>query len=210
MLAYLNRLHHTLNTWITRLGYDALRFISGVTLKLGFQFQVTGAEYLGTSSSYILAGNHTGFLDSFILVAACPTMLYFLMERSVYQWKFVGPVLRLLPNLIPVRQGAPRKGLAGAVSALNNNKPLVIFPEGKLTRDGALNPFKRGVFRLQDATHKPIIPFTITGGFKAWGWGKWLPTFHPIHLTFHPPITPNSAPVSNRGYCLQQQVAQAL
>lgn len=188
VLNHFKVLYRQMTYWVGRLGYEVVRAISGVMLKLGFQLQVTGAEYLQSYSSYILAGNHTGFLDSLILVAACPTMLYFVMERSVYQWAIVGPLLRVFPNIVPIRQSSPRSGLTQATKTLRQDKPLVIFPEGKLTRDGQLNPFKPGVFRLQDATEKPVIPFTIKGGFEAWGWGQLLPTFCPIQVTFHSPF----------------------
>lgn len=186
--------------------------ISGVALKLGFQLQVVGSEYLRSSSTFILAGNHTGFLDSLILVVACPMILYFLMERSVYHWAFVGPLLRVFPNIIPIRQAAPRGGLRAAEDVLKRNQPLVIFPEGKLTRDGTLSPFKPGVFRLQQHAQVPVIPFTISGGFNAWGWGQWLPRFTPIRITFHPPINSHSVttPCPQQIHGLQQQVASAL
>jgi 1-acyl-sn-glycerol-3-phosphate acyltransferase len=192
MLNQIERFRLKVNQMIMTLGYHITRAISIAFLKIGFQFQVIGLEHLSLASPYILAGNHTGYLDSLILVAASPKMMWFLMARSVYDWPLIGRMLRLLPNILPINQQSPRSALNSATQLLNDGESLVIFPEGKLTRDGKMNPFKRGVLRIQEQSQRPIIPFTIKGGFKAWGWGRTLPTFSPITLIVHPPIFPQN------------------
>ena len=48
----------------------------------------------------------------------------------------------------------------------------MIFPEGEITRDGKLAPFKRGVERML-AQHKvPVVPMVFKGL-----WGSWFSRF---------------------------------
>jgi len=44
---------------------------------------------------------------------------------------------------------------------INNNENMIIFPEGKPTRDGIPKQFKSGLFRLASENKIPIIPVTL-------------------------------------------------
>jgi 1-acyl-sn-glycerol-3-phosphate acyltransferase len=43
---------------------------------------------------------------------------------------------------------------------------LCIFPEGKLTRDGELNQFRRGIERIVATSPVPVLPMCLEG---LWG-----------------------------------------
>ena len=43
---------------------------------------------------------------------------------------------------------------------------VCIFPEGKLTRDGEMNEFKKGVERILERRPVPVIPMALRG---LWG-----------------------------------------
>jgi len=47
------------------------------------------------------------------------------------------------------------------VSYLKNNVHLVTFAEGTRSRDGRLQPFKKGAFKMAQATGSPIVPVSI-------------------------------------------------
>ncbi|MFX7784731.1 1-acyl-sn-glycerol-3-phosphate acyltransferase, partial [Acinetobacter baumannii] len=50
--------------------------------------------------------------------------------------------------------------------ALHEGELVCIFPEGKLTRDGELNPFKGGVQKIIDRSPVPVLPMALRG---LWG-----------------------------------------
>ena len=57
-----------------------------------------------------------------------------------------------------VRRGGARRSRAGEI--------VGIFPEGKLTETGELNPFRPGVQQIVAATPVPVVPMALSG---LWG-----------------------------------------
>ena len=51
-------------------------------------------------------------------------------------------------------------------AALADGDLVCIFPEGKITYDGELSPFKQGVQRIIERTPVPVIPMALRG---LWG-----------------------------------------
>lgn len=121
----------------------------------------------------ILAGNHSSLLDGPTVVSAFPRVIHFLVEQSVQTWPVVRKFLPHLPIVI-IDQKHPKKALITAAKALREGKSICIFPEGKLTEDGNMNPFQPGIFLIQSLyPEAPIIPFAIKDGYKRWAFQKW-------------------------------------
>ena len=67
--------------------------------------------------------------------------------------------------------GAALGGVAGFIvgaklNALRAGEIVGIFPEGKLTDTGELNPFRPGVQQMLAATPVPVVPMALSG---LWG-----------------------------------------
>lgn len=171
----------------TGFSYQVGRSLIRMLLRLFFSFEVEGEEHLKYQSKVIVAGNHTGFLDIPILVAAFNRPIRFLAAQGVLNWPVIGLIVRFV-GVMPVVKGRGDKNLASAIEELKRGKVVGIFPEGELSRDGKIGPFRRGVARLQTESNAPIIPFVIHGGYEAWPWGRWLPKPRKIILQFGQPI----------------------
>jgi len=167
-----------------------LRGIAVPLMKLGFRLEVRGKDHLRQlSGPIILAGNHTGYLDSLIVLAAVNRPFKFLMSDEVYSWKSVGKFVRC-GNIIPIDRTSPRQGLKRALDALKSGTSLCIFPEGTLTQTGELGRFNPGVAYLQQKTGLPVLPFTICGGFEAWAVETPRPRFEKLIIQFGQPLYP--------------------
>jgi len=164
-------------------------------LKLGFGFKLVGVKHLRQlrKQPFILAGSHTGWLDIPVLLCGNGGVhpLTFMVAEEVLHYPVIGKIVAFA-NTLPV---APNKELAtlkALIKQLQAGAPIVIFPEGKLTETGELGTFQTGVGFLQRKTQVPIVPFAITGGFTAWGYGQRYPRlFSPITLTFGVPLAYN-------------------
>ena len=156
--------------------------------------RIRGIEHLAGQGPYIFAANHASHLDAPLLLAALPLRLrlrvaaaadYFFTRR----WK--GMLVRILFNAFPFE----RKGIGSAASLiyaqqlLNNGYSILLFPEGTRTRDGHLQPFKRGIGRLALATSTAVIPIRIDGTYDALPKGSWLPCICRVTITFGAPLT---------------------
>jgi len=89
------------------------------------------------------------------------------------------PVLGWLFRLAKAIPIAPQKedpaayedAFAQAVQVLREGDLLAIFPEGAITRDGQLQPFKGGVMKILEAARAegidvPVVPMALT---NLWG-----------------------------------------
>ncbi len=167
--------------------YYVLRLLFKPIMYLFFQLKIKGREHLKHKGSLILAGNHTGWLDGFIVGTASKRNLEFMVTYKVLSWPIINHVARALA-FIPVFDGQGKNALKEAIDDLKCGKAICIFPEGKLSEDGNIGKFNRGVARLQTKSQAPIIPFAIHGGFEAWSYHHKLPKFHKIMIEFGEPI----------------------
>jgi hypothetical protein len=173
--------------------YPYLRQALKTGLKILFRLNIKNAMLVPETGRAILAGNHSGFLDTLILIAAVPRPIRFMAAEDVFHWPVIGGILRLA-KVIPLSPGRGTQGLNAALEKLNDGELLCIFPEGKLTMDGTVGKFRKGVCYLHQKSEAPIIPFSLHGGFEAWGWGMPLPRlFSPVAVEFSQsiPFEPN-------------------
>jgi len=70
---------------------------------------------------------------------------------------------------IPIKDDAGDAGaMRTAIEQLKLGRVVVIFPEGSRSADGALEPFKRGVWLLMMRSGVPVLPAAVEGCFDAW------------------------------------------
>ncbi|MDU7589761.1 MAG: 1-acyl-sn-glycerol-3-phosphate acyltransferase, partial [Acidovorax sp.] len=129
-----------------------LRFIAWVLSRCIYRFKVRGDEHIPTEGAAILACNHVSFVDAVLLMAASPRPIYFIMDHRIFRVPVLGWLFRLA-KAIPI---APQKEDAAtyeaaferAAQVLREGDLLAIFPEGGITRDGQLQPFKGGIMKI--------------------------------------------------------------
>jgi 1-acyl-sn-glycerol-3-phosphate acyltransferase len=152
-----------------------LRFVSWVLSRLVYRFRIRGAHHIPAEGAAVLVCNHVSFVDAVLLMAASPRPIRFLMDHRIFQVPVLGWLFRLA-KAIPI---APRREDAAAYEAaferaaqvLRDGDLLAIFPEGALTTDGTLQPFKSGVMKILADAHAqgiepPVIPMALIG---LWG-----------------------------------------
>lgn len=147
----------------------------------------SGIEKWGRRKTIILAGNHTGWLDALIVGSVFDRRTRFLVMEEAMGWPILGPLARYL-GAIPLKRGKGNLALEQAKQSLCHGESVLIFPEGRLTKDGNLGDFQSGVSRLHKETGCPIVPFAISGGFEAWPKGRKLPHLVPVKISIGQPI----------------------
>lgn len=170
--------------------YFLLKATLGHIFLLLFKYKVEGAENIPREGRVILAGNHTGHLDPFILQMATNRQLWFVTGPAAFKVPIVRHLLKYY-NVLPLNFGKGLEAIDAAVRKLRENEAVIIFPEGKFTPDGNLCKFNRGVGMMAKEANCPIVPFSIKGGFETWGKTRKLPKlFNNIVIQFGQPITP--------------------
>ncbi len=165
-----------------------------------FRVKVLGAENL-PQPPYILAPNHSSYLDSFLIAAFLPREVFKSLYFQGASKYFRGPLMSRFARLAHVIPIDPDSSLLGAlrVSAciLENKRALCIFPEGGRTFDGDVMEFKKGIGILALDLGVPVVPVHIRGPFEAMPRGSALP--RPVGVTIRigrplPPEADGEAP----------------
>ena len=176
--------------------YLVLRFVY-LVCKVFFRLKVRGLENLPRERPFMICPNHEGYLDGPMVSSVLPYRvirhLFTLgftpfFDTGIKDW--VARNTRVVPIDADTNLGRAMKISAIGLKAKQN---LLIFPEGVLSCDGELQPFKKGVGILARELSVPIVPVAIEGSFEAWSKvGKRPHLFTPITITFGPPIVVNS------------------
>lgn len=147
-----------------------LRFVAWVASRLVYRFRVDGDEHIPTEGAAILVANHVSFIDAVLLMAASPRPIRFIMDHQIFRIPVLGWMFRLA-KAIPI---APQKvdaavyerAFAEARRVLDDGDLLCIFPEGAITKDGTLQPFKGGVMKVLETHPVPVVPIALK---NLWG-----------------------------------------
>ncbi len=186
--------------------YFLLKATLGHIFLLLFRYRIEGAENIPRKGKCILAGNHTGHLDPFIVQMATNRQLWFVTGPAAFKVPIIRHLLKYY-NVLPLKFGRGLEAIDAANQKLNSGEAVIIFPEGKFTPDGELCKFNRGVGLMAKATNSPIIPFAIKGGFESWGRTRKLPKlFNEIVIQFGQPITDFDKDEKDIAHELQKRV----
>ena len=133
-----------------------------------FRPRIKGIENIPKNENYILAGNHTKWLDPVMLVAIVKDEIHFLAKDSLFKG-ITKPIVKGM-GAIPVnRKIHDHQALENAIDALRKGAVIGIFPEGTINREKKepTLPFKIGAVTMANTTNTKIIPFVITGKYKV-------------------------------------------
>jgi 1-acyl-sn-glycerol-3-phosphate acyltransferase len=131
--------------------------------------------------------NHVNLLDPFMLYCGIPQLVRGWELESHFRIPIYGWLMKRFGN-VPVPDVRSPKNLKRlwrmTQAAVDSGVSLIIFPEAKRTRDGHLNEFEDGGFRLAQQLGVPIVPVSLVGSFEHLRTEDWIlrPTTITVHL----------------------------
>jgi len=146
--------------------YFLAKVLCFIFFKGFFRTEVTGQENIPKSGPFILAANHTSFLDPPLLGFACPRVLHYLARSTLYRNRFFSFLISSL-HAIPLDREGSALALKKALAVLQRKQALVIFPEGTRSPDGQLQPPRPGIGFIAQKSGAPVIPVFISGSHQA-------------------------------------------
>jgi 1-acyl-sn-glycerol-3-phosphate acyltransferase len=158
---------------------------------LGIKMEVSGLDRFDPRAAHIFMANHASFLDGPLVMLAVPGAARVILKKSILRVPVLGQAMRYV-GFVPVdRKGAEggKRSIARAAALIRERGySFLIFPEGTRSRDGSLQPFRRGGFFLALASGAPIVPVSIRGTFELMPKGRRSARRGKVDMVFHPPV----------------------
>jgi 1-acyl-sn-glycerol-3-phosphate acyltransferase len=131
----------------------------------GARVRVHGAKHIKPGASYVFLSTHQSYMDIPAMLGYLPAQLRIAAKKVLFRIPFMGWHLSRAGH-IPIDRSSTQMAVASmqrAAAYLHDGICAFIFPEGTRSRDGRLQPFKKGGFKLAIQAGVPIIPVTIIG-----------------------------------------------
>ena len=138
---------------------------------LGIRVHEKGVEKVPEEGRFMLVCNHLANIDPAFLLRALPKRtLAFISKREVDQMFLVGRFLHKMLGQ-PVNRENDREALKTILNCIRliqeDKASVAAFPEGYVSDDKLLHPFRRGVFKIAQRTKIPVVVCTLRNTHKA-------------------------------------------
>ena len=143
-----------------------IRFTLLSVLRIFYRQKVLHAERMPESGGVLLVPNHVTYIDAFILTAASPRPIRFLMHDSYFEKRGVLRHFVKIFDTVPISAHRAKEAISIAAEAVAEGSVVCIFPEGQLTRSGSMNELKRGFEMIGRKANCPVMPVYMDG---LWG-----------------------------------------
>jgi 1-acyl-sn-glycerol-3-phosphate acyltransferase len=193
-----------------------MRFIVWILVNLVYRLKVRGLEHIPEQGPVVVACNHVSFMDALVIIGSCRRPIRFVMDHEIFKIPVLSFVFRTAGAvpIAPARKDPEtlEQAYERVAGYLEAGEVVGIFPEGRLTGDGEIGPFKTGIERIIQRTPAPVVPMALRGlwgSFFSRRHGKAMRHFprrfwSRIELVVGEPVSPEQA-TSER---LREQVVQ--
>ena len=158
--------------WIFSLVPEFLmRFLSWLLVRGLYRLKLHGIERnVPDEGAALLVCNHVSYMDALVLAASIPRPVRFVMYYRIFNI----PVMRWIfktAKAIPIAGARENPELMQRAfdevdAVLAEGELVCIFPEGALTKDGNIAPFKSGVEKILERRAVPVVPMALK---NMWG-----------------------------------------
>ena len=170
--------------------YRIVSSLAFILCKILFRLEAKGRDNIPKSGGFILAGNHSSYLDPVVLAAMCPRQLNFMARHDLFTIPIFGPFIRSL-GAFPLRRGfVDITSIKEGLRCLKQGGVLLIFPGGGRSFNELDGRFEPGIGFIATKSLVPVIPAFIKGAQRAFGRGAWLIRPIKIRVYFGKPIYP--------------------
>jgi 1-acyl-sn-glycerol-3-phosphate acyltransferase len=147
-----------------------MRFIVWVLVNTLYRLRTRGLEAIPDAGPALLVSNHVSFMDALVIGGSVRRPVRFVMDHQIFRNPLLSFIFRTA-KAIPIAPRAEDPGMLEAAyervdAELAEGRLVCLFPEGKLTSDGEISPFRRGIERILERRPVPVVPLALRG---LWG-----------------------------------------
>ena len=154
-----------------------MRFLVWILIHTFYRVKKDGLRNIPDEGACLLVCNHVSFVDALVIAGCVPRPVRFVMDFRIFKVPVLNFVFRTA-GAIPIASAKEDPAMLEQAyeridEYLKNGEVVCIFPEGRITDNGDLYPFKKGVTRIIERTPVPVIPMALRGlwgsFFSRWG-----------------------------------------
>jgi len=147
-----------------------MRFLAWLLIHSMYRVDKRGLEQIPEQGACVIVCNHVSYVDAIVIAACVRRPVRFVMDHRIFALpllSFIFRTMRAIP-IAPAKEDPALKerAFAEAAAALKAGEIVCIFPEGKITDTGDLNPFRPGLQRILEQAPVPVVPMALRG---LWG-----------------------------------------
>jgi 1-acyl-sn-glycerol-3-phosphate acyltransferase len=147
-----------------------LRFIDWILINTLYRIRTAGLENIPEQGPVLLVCNHISFMDPLIILGSVRRPVRFVTYYKIFNIPVVKYVFRVA-KAIPIASakedaGIMQRAFEEVDKELAAGHIVCIFPEGGITRDGAMQGFRPGVEKILARRPVPVVPMALRG---LWG-----------------------------------------
>lgn len=154
-----------------------MRFIIWMLIHTFYKVDKKGLEHIPEEGACVLVCNHVSFVDALVIGGVIQRPVRFVMDHRIFKVPVLNFVFRTA-GTIPIASAKEdpemlERAYEKIAKYLEEGEVVCIFPEGRITDNGDLYPFKKGITRIIERTPVPVVPMALRGlwgsFFSRWG-----------------------------------------
>jgi len=138
-----------------------------VKFLLNTQVEIKGINNIPKTEKYFVASAHQSMFETFALQAVLDYPV-FILKKELLKIPLFGLYLKKIKSIEIVRDTTTKDNLnffeKVATIIKEQNRPLLIFPQGTRIKANEITPFKKGVGRIYEALNISCVPIALNSG----------------------------------------------
>ena len=163
-----------------------------VRIFLNTKVEFKGIEKIPKDKKYFVASAHQSMFETFALQSVLDYPV-FILKKELLKIPLFGQYLKKIKSIEIIRDTTTKENLnffdKVAKIVKNENRPLLIFPQGTRVKVEDRVPFKKGVGRIYEVLNISCVPIALNSG-KVWPKNGIIKYPGKITVSFLKPIEP--------------------
>jgi 1-acyl-sn-glycerol-3-phosphate acyltransferase len=154
-----------------------MRFMVWMLIHTFYKLDKKGLQNIPDEGPCVVVCNHVSFVDALVIGGAIQRPVRFVMDHRIFKVPLLSFFFRTAGTvpIAPAKEDPEmlERAYDKIAAYLEEGEIVCIFPEGRITDNGEMYPFKKGIQRIVERTPVPVIPMALQGlwgsFFSRWG-----------------------------------------
>jgi hypothetical protein len=155
-----------------------MRFVVWVLVNLLYRIRAEGLDRIPDEGPCVVVANHVSFIDALLIGGTVRRPVRFVMYYKIFNIPVLSWIFKTA-GAIPIAGAREDETLMNKAfdrieEYLKAGEVVGIFPEGGLTPDGSIQPFRPGIERILARSPVPVVPIALRNLWRSMWSRRWL------------------------------------